>query len=604
MHRLSLLIVAPLVVVVGALAAQEPSALPEPGDPPARVARLAYLEGSVSFQPSGDTAWSMAQINYPMTTGDRLYADQGGRAELQLGRLTLRVSDATDLTVTNLTDDFAQVGLAQGTLRVSIYELPPGDQVEIDTPYGALQPLAVGEYRIDLPPDNGSLVAAAYRGTMQWVAGGIAQLVQGGQAISVSGVSPLRVARAALPAPDDFDRWSAERDRGYAASGCARYMSRDIPGCADLDGAGIWETGGQWGPVWYPTALPAGWAPYRHGRWVWIEPWGWTWVEREPWGYAPFHYGRWVFVGSRWGWAPGVVVGRPYYAPALVVFVDGSGLQAGAQGWFPLGPGEPYHPWYHGGDAYVRHVNAVTWGHMPNLPLTTRATTIQYRNRRVATTVVPRTTFMSGLPISHRVISVTGDQVMRAPIAPHPVVMPGASAAGGGNRAPEPPRRRRPTFVVTPKPRPTPPVQPNKPIIVPRATPVPPAPPAPRNQPGQPPRPVLITREPPPPQQPPFPERQKAMQPDPGKPLEPQQINNLREGKPAGPPRGQERPAPQARPTTPRVPPTPAPGRKPAGTPQAPTTRAAPAAPKQPRSRRDTSQVRQRPRADDPPSPS
>jgi Family of unknown function (DUF6600) len=598
MRRRPLLIVAPLVCLVGALFAQQPSPLPEPGDPPARVARVAYLEGSVSFQPSGDTTWSMAQVNYPMTTGDRLYADQGGRAELQLGRLTVRIAGATDLTVNNLTDQFAQIGLAQGTLRVSIYEMPPGDYVEIDTPYGALQPLGVGEYRIDLPPDNGAMVAGTYRGTMQWVAGGIAQLVQGGQAIRVSGVSPLRVARASFTAPDAFDRWSAERDRGFTASACARYMSRDIPGCADLDGAGIWETGGQWGPVWYPRGVSADWAPYRHGRWVWIEPWGWTWVEREPWGYAPFHYGRWVVVGNRWGWAPGAVVGRPYYAPALVVFVDGSALQGGAQGWFPLGPGEPYHPWYHGGDAYVRHVNAVTWGRTPNMPLTTNVTTIEYRNRRVATTVVPRTTFMSGLPISHRVITVTGAQTMRAPIAPHPVVMPGASAAGGGNRAPAPPSRRRPTFVVTPKPRPTPPVQPNKPMIVPRATPVPPAP---RNQPTRTAPPVLITREPPPPQQPPFPERQKAMQPDPGRPLEPQQIDNLRAGKPAGPARDATQPTRGTAPTTPKTPArpvTPAPQRKPAANappavaPRAPTTRGAPAAPKQPRSRRDTSQVR------------
>jgi hypothetical protein len=591
MRRLPLLI-APLALLVAPLAAQQPSAFPEPGDPPARVARVAYLEGSVSFQPSGDTTWSMAQVNYPMTTGDRLYADQGGRAELQLGRLTVRMWGTTDVTVSNLTDAFAQIGLAQGTLGVSIYEMAPGDYVEIDTPYGALQPLKTGEYRIDLLSDNRTMVVAAYRGTMQWVAGGVAQLVQGGQAIRVSGVGPLRVARAPLPATDAFNRWSASRDRDFAACGSARYMSRDIPGCTDLDGGGTWETGGEWGPVWYPRGVPVDWAPYRHGRWVWIEPWGWTWVEREAWGYAPFHYGRWVFVGNRWGWVPGVVVGRPYYAPALVVFVDGSGVHVGAQGWFPLGPGEPYHPWYHGGDAYIRHVNAVTWGRMQNLPLTVSVTTIQYRNRRLATTVVPRTTFMSGLPISHRVITVSGDQSMRAPIAPHPIVMPGASAAGGGNRAPAPPQRRRPTFVVTPKPRPTPPVQPNRPIVVPRATPVPPAP---RTQPAQTRPPVLITREPPPPQQPPFPERQQAMQADPGRPLDPQQIDNLRQGKPAGPARQPEQPTHVAAPTTPKAPATPvtpAPGRRPEVAPRAPTNRKGPATQKQPPARRDTTRVR------------
>jgi hypothetical protein len=276
MRRLPMLIGSSLALLLRTLPAQQLSTLPEPGDPPVRVARIAYLAGDVSFQPSGDTAWSFASINYPMTTGDRLYTDQGGRAELQLGRVALRMSDATDLTLTNLTDQFTQIGLAQGTLRISIYEMPPGDYVEIDTPYGALQPLRVGEYRIDLSPDNGSMVAGAYRGTMQWVAGGVAQLVQSGQAISVSGVSPLRVARASLRASDDFDRWSGNRDHDFAASVSVRYVSRDIPGYADLDGAGRWETGGQWGPIWYPTGVPVGWAPYRYGRWVWIEPWGWS----------------------------------------------------------------------------------------------------------------------------------------------------------------------------------------------------------------------------------------------------------------------------------------------------------------------------------------
>ena len=89
-----------LPLFVGALPAQQAGPPPASGDPPARVARISYLTGTVSFQPSGDTTWSLATVNYPMTTGDRLYANPGGRAELQVGRLALRVSEATDFTVT------------------------------------------------------------------------------------------------------------------------------------------------------------------------------------------------------------------------------------------------------------------------------------------------------------------------------------------------------------------------------------------------------------------------------------------------------------------------------------------------------------------------
>ena len=53
-------------------------------DPPSVVARLAYAQGSVSFQPGGTDDWVAATINRPVTTGDKLWSDSDGRAELQL----------------------------------------------------------------------------------------------------------------------------------------------------------------------------------------------------------------------------------------------------------------------------------------------------------------------------------------------------------------------------------------------------------------------------------------------------------------------------------------------------------------------------------------
>src|SRR6266849_2839587 len=79
-----------------------------------------------------------------------------------------------------------------------------------------------------------------------------------------------------------------------------------------------------YGAVWYPQAVPADWAPSRYGHWRWVEPWGWTWIDDQPWGFAPFHYGRWAYIGNRWGWTPGVIVARPVYAPALVAFIGGA----------------------------------------------------------------------------------------------------------------------------------------------------------------------------------------------------------------------------------------------------------------------------------------
>ncbi len=511
-----------LLLLLQATPATTPS---DSGDPPGRVARLSVLEGSVSFQASGDTgasSWSDASINYALTSGDRLYADQGGRAELQVGDCTLRLNGVADLTVSTLTDDFLQVSLAQGTLRVSVYDLSDGDSVEVDTPNGALLLRQPGAYRIDVSEAAGTTTVSVDSGVVDVVTGEAVQSVRGGSALRLTGLEPIRVTSMPLPEPDDFDRWSAARDRPLGSSVSAEYVGRDVPGYEDLDHSGQWETEADYGPVWYPTIVVVGWAPYRYGHWVWIDPWGWTWVEDAPWGFVPFHYGRWVYRHSRWGWVPGRHVHRPCYAPALVVFVR---ARAGSvQAWFPLGPEEPYHPWYHHGPEYRDRVNPYI------TPV--RIRDAHYVNRPL-TTAVPVNTFQRGEPVGRRTVHLTSDEITQSQIIAHPRTSPRAQAATGGRPAPRPPvnpRPARPVIQVAPWERPA----------APRPTPSP-APVAPSRP--QPPPPRVIARNPPAPQALPFKTRERGMQTDPGRPLEPQQRQNLRAGKPAGPHRDPEDPA-------------------------------------------------------------
>jgi hypothetical protein len=119
-----------------------------------------------------------------------------------------------------------------------------------------------------------------------------------------------------------------------------------------------------YGNVWVPSYVASGWVPYQDGRWVHVQPWGWTWVDNAPWGFAPFHYGRWVQVNNYWAWSPGNYHARPVYAPALVAFVGDPGWSASfsfgnahAVGWFPLGWGEPYRPYYQCSTTYIQNVN-------------------------------------------------------------------------------------------------------------------------------------------------------------------------------------------------------------------------------------------------------
>jgi hypothetical protein len=93
---------------------------------------------------------------------------------------------------------------------------------------------------------------------------------------------------------------------------------------------GEWVTMPQYGRVWRPAGVAAGWRPYYYGRWEWTDE-GWLWVSDEPWGWATYHYGRWAFDnGYGWVWVPGY-----QWAPAWVTWR----YSPDYIGWAPLGPG-------------------------------------------------------------------------------------------------------------------------------------------------------------------------------------------------------------------------------------------------------------------------
>ncbi len=93
-------------------------------------------------------------MNSVVTTGDRLYTDQGSRAELEVGPFAIHMSQATDLSIVNLDGRILQFGLTQGSIRVTVFDLPPQNSVEIDTQNGSLTVLGPGWYRVDSDPNK------------------------------------------------------------------------------------------------------------------------------------------------------------------------------------------------------------------------------------------------------------------------------------------------------------------------------------------------------------------------------------------------------------------------------------------------------------------
>lgn len=308
------------------------------------VARLSFVSGPVTFSRGDDPdEWDDAIENVPLTIGDRIYAPEDGRAELQLSSGNfVRIAPRSYLTTLNLSEDIKQFYLGEGAASFNIRRLQSDEVIEIDTPNVSVTLDEPGRYRIAVDEDGNSRITV--RGGRVSVAANGRQINVENSEIRVYGIDSPRYEIVALPATDAFDRWSAERDdrfeRAYSQS--YRHTSEDIIGVEDLAEYGRWEDIPEYGYAWTPSRLAAGWAPFNDGRWYWQDPWGWSWISNDRWGYATSHYGRWTPHRSRWYWVPARPRTRVRYAPAVVEFVR----VRDHVGWFPLHPRDRHIPWW------------------------------------------------------------------------------------------------------------------------------------------------------------------------------------------------------------------------------------------------------------------
>ncbi|HYL92882.1 MAG TPA: DUF6600 domain-containing protein, partial [Alphaproteobacteria bacterium] len=467
-------------------------------DPPSRVARLSYTHGPVSFQPAGTEDWVSAVVNRPLTTGDKLWADTGARAELHLGSASIRLSSTTGFSFLNLSDNTVQMRLTEGTLRIRVKRLGDDEAFEVDTPNLAFSVLRPGTYEINVNEAGDTTVVTVLGGEGEVTGGGQAFTVRPNEVGTFTGTDQLNGDVESYGGDeDDFDQWCADRDHREDRSQSSRYVSPDAVGAEDLDDYGGWRPVPEYGTVWFPHTTVVGWAPYRYGHWVWISPWGWTWVDDEPWGFAPFHYGRWVVVGGVWGWVPcapapvvvGVAYVRPVYAPALVAWVGGShwgvgvGVGSGVA-WFPLGPREVYMPSYPVSRTYVNNVNVtnttvnntvvnnyynnvvvnknVTVNNTNVAVNNTNITNIKYVNQSVpgAVTATSHEAFTSAQPVAKNMVKVDAREVASAPVnASTPTIAPQQKSVmgAGATAAARPPASFQNRAVVAKNTPPPPP---------------------------------------------------------------------------------------------------------------------------------------------------
>jgi len=432
---------------VAALAQSTPPPLPGPGqgrpdlnqgDPPERVGRIAAVTGTVSFHNSGDTQWSAATPNYPVSSGNAFWTEPSSQSELEISASRIAMAGGTEFDVATLDASGLQGVAAQGEIYIDLQDLLPNEVWSIQTPRGLVRLSGAGRYDIVVGTTDQPTLVTVLEGSAQIDGAGASLQVAANLTATITGTDSFQGSVGTAPR-DAFltERLNAERPAqavpAPAQAVPAQAQVVAMPGGRDLAAFGSWSPAPEYGQVWYPP-VAATWAPYREGHWAYVAPWGWTWVDDAPWGFAPFHYGRWIQISGRWAWTPGAVAiaGPPVYAPALVTFIGigagiavGAALATGSIGWVPLGPGEPFRPWYHASNTYIRQVNIA---HVTNV--TNNITINNYVNRGAATSI-PAAAMIGSRPVQAVARPVTAQELAAArPIAGQQPIRPSAETAG------------------------------------------------------------------------------------------------------------------------------------------------------------------------------
>ncbi|MBI1919457.1 MAG: FecR domain-containing protein [Geobacter sp.] len=347
------------------------------------VARISLIRGDVQIYTEDTGEWVPASINMPLREGDRIWAPEGGRTEIQIeGGVYVRLDANTSLDILALQEESFQFYTAGG--HVYINNRRGGiEHIQVDTPLSSVGCYDNSLIMIDVAESGatdasvikGYAYAETREGKSRIEAGKTLHIMEDGE-VEISPIGP----------PDEWERWNLKRDRKLAEAGeSRRYLPDELdPYAYEMEEYGRWVYAPAYGYVWTPRlTVSIGWSPYRIGRWCWIGG-HYVWVSYEPWGWVPYHYGRWAFVVNiGWCWVP-PVAGAVYWGPGYVGWVYTPTYVA----WVPLSPGEIYYGYGYYGPWSVNITNVAV----------DRTVIRNYRNVSVsnAVTTVHRDTFIRG----------------------------------------------------------------------------------------------------------------------------------------------------------------------------------------------------------------
>lgn len=336
----------------------------------ARVARFSYVTGEAQIRRMDASDWERVTLNLPIVEGDEITTSPGSRIEIQFDSYTyLRLPEESYLRVVTLRAEGIALSLPRGIASFRLTEFNKNQAYfEVDAPGSTIAVQKAGMFRIDVGSSGVPevRVSVTESGEARIYSESSGFLLKSGRTARVFVQGPdageWEIGQSQAY-PDAFDNWAVARDVVIAKSlqdaSYDKYYDRDIYGAEDLNNSGEWIYTQKYGYVWRPfpsaTSGYANWSPYRYGQWRWMPPYGWTWVNDEPWGWATYHHGRWFYDAGYWNWSP---YGADRYAqsvwsPAMVVVT----VYGGNICWYPL----PYTYAYYNFNYYYNAHSG--WGH-------------------------------------------------------------------------------------------------------------------------------------------------------------------------------------------------------------------------------------------------
>lgn len=277
------------------------------------VVRLSYVLGKVQILQGQTVQFEQAEANMPIAAGNRLETGADGQAEIEFQDGSVaRLTPNSSLQIRRLAGssngptELEQLsGLVYFELNVS-----EGQRYTVRFAGGTARPTDNSIFRIDLDhtPELATIEGAVH------VSGGGAfeEDVAARHSLHLNADDPSGYTLSAGVRSDSWDRWNAERDEQIAHLAEnqteAREQSGDAnaPGWNDLDYYGDWYPVEGYGNVWMPGYTNGTFDPYGNGYWANYPGWGFTWISAYPWGWLPYHCGAWNYFDQMgWGWIPG-----------------------------------------------------------------------------------------------------------------------------------------------------------------------------------------------------------------------------------------------------------------------------------------------------------